>query len=114
MRFVERRSRPLLIRPDRIETELFYYVEPEEGALITLGEWGDERALPTWREYYTKWRAKSLTARPRSTAFTNPAAWTKRNSMSRCRPEAGRTPWDYWFSPHAQAYQLLQSLDLGP
>jgi hypothetical protein len=32
VRFVERRSRPLLIKPDRIETELFYYEGPEGGA----------------------------------------------------------------------------------
>src|SRR5262244_3552522 len=58
-RFVERRSRPLLIKPDRVETELFYYDGYGDGdaALITLGQWveiEDVAAPTTWREYYTR------------------------------------------------------------
>jgi len=114
VRFVERTSRPLLIKPDRIETELFYYAGPEEGAVITLGEWGDEPVRPTWREYYTKFEGRKLDSQAEIDRLCKSCSLAEEELDEPMRGQSWQDAWDYSLSPHAQAYQLLQSLDLGP
>ena len=110
-RFVDRTSRPLLIKPDQAETELFYYDLPDGGASITVGEWQDidDAAAPrTWRDYYTNIEGRDL---------GDPAELHRLSVKQLDDPmpdESWQDAWDYDWSPHAQAYKLLQALDLGP
>jgi hypothetical protein len=113
IRYVERRSRPLLIKPDRIETELFYYEGFGDGdaALITLGQWveiEDVAAPATWREYYTKIEGRNLGSHAGMDGVC------EEQLDERVPDQSWQNAWDYSWSPQARAYQLLQSLDLGP
>jgi len=117
VRFVERRSRPLLIKPDRIETELFYYELPEGDALITLGEWRDieDVAAPTtWREYYTRFEGRRLDNQVEVDHLCQDHGLAEQELDEPVPDRSWQDAWDYWWSPHARAYQLLQALDLGP
>ncbi len=111
VRFAERRSRPLLIKPDRVETELFYYVGFGDGnaSLITLGQWieiEDVAAPATWREYYTKLEGRDLQIELHG---------LDEGQLDQPMPDQSwQDAWDYSWSPQARAYQLLQALDLGP
>jgi hypothetical protein len=111
VRFVDRNSRPFLIQPDRVETELFYYEMPDGGASITLGEWRDieDIAAPrTWREYYTKIEGRDLSKQAQMDRI-----W--KEQLDEHMPEdSWQNAWDHEWSPHARAYKLLQALDLGP
>lgn len=115
VRFVERTSRPLLIAPDQVETDLFYYDNGESFAL-TVGPYQsvDDVPVPTWREYYAK-----FVGRPIETEEDIKRIWQQdcisREEIDCMIPDQCWAPyWEYYLSPNAQAYQLLQSLDLGP
>src|SRR3954470_3657623 len=47
--YADRTSRPLLVKPDRIEDELLFYGDGR----LSLGEFSleDNEPIPTWREY---------------------------------------------------------------
>jgi hypothetical protein len=119
VRFVERRSRPLLIKPDRIETELFYYEGFGDGdaSLITLGQWVDIEdvvAPTTWREYYRRYEGRALDGQADINRLCREGGITEQRLDQPMLDRSWQDAWDYWWSPHARAYQLLQSLDLGP
>jgi hypothetical protein len=117
VRFVERRSRPLLIKPDRIETELFYYELPDGGAQITLGPWRDIEDVPaptTLREYYTAYEGRKLDGQSDIDRLCRDRGITEQRLDEPMLDQSWQDAWDYCWSPHARAYQLLQSLDLGP
>jgi hypothetical protein len=116
VRFVERTSRPFLITPDRVETEMFYYHGGEPDAAISLGPWHpiDDVPIPTWREYYTKCLGQSVETEAEVECVCR-AEWLEREELDEpMRAESWGQHWDYWLSPSAQAYQFLESLDLGP
>jgi hypothetical protein len=119
VRFVERRSRPLLIKPDRVETELFYYDGFGDGdaSLITLGQWReseDVAAPTTWREYYTKVEGWKLDSQAEVDHLCQDNDVAEQDLDEPVPDQSWQDAWDYWWSPQARAYQLLQSLDLGP
>src|SRR5690242_19293684 len=119
VRFVDRTSRPLLIKPDRVETELHYYqgFGDGDGALITLGEWRDieDVAAPTtWREYYAKVEGLKLDSQAQIDALCEARSIDNGQFYEPVPEQSWQNAWDYSWSPQARAYQLLQTLDLGP
>jgi hypothetical protein len=114
VRFADRTSRPLLIKPDQVETELFYYALPEDDAVITLGEWGEIDDVPaptTWREYYTRFVGRKLDSQAEIDRLCKDYGVPEEQLDEPVSDDSWQHAWDYWWSPHAQAYQLLQSLD---
>ena len=83
----------------------------------TLGEWRDIEdvaAQTTWREYYTRFEGVELDSQAQIDDLCESRSISDDQLDEPIPDQSWQDAWDFWWSPHARAYRLLQSLDLGP
>ena len=111
--FIRRNDQPLLAAPSQVSQTLYWYEIPDEGYQLTLGPYAYAPPPPTWRKFFIDHSMPHETDREIenicSDYFIEPRDFDK--------PMSARI-WEEWFevedSPLAQAYHLLEKLDLGP
>jgi len=108
--YANRTSRPLLVKPDRIEGELFIYGDGR----ISLGPFRlfDDEPIPTWRQYLAQRIGRPIESESDIIAagyddFSEQELDTRLDAFS------WEQEWQCKRSPTARAYRLLDNLDLG-